>query len=101
MGDRPLITKHPKVKPEDDHWMLDRWTADDQHVVMAMARDVKDVNTGRVTETIYRGVCMCGWRSVEVRHVDNIDADCPVQSALAQRARRKRGSDRIDWKVIT
>lgn len=94
MPDRPLILRHPKAKPEDDHFMLDRWTPEAMHVVVSKYREVKD-REGRVIERIYRSFCRCGWRSIEF-HKATEDI-CPVGEALLERARRLSRGDRVTW----
>lgn len=96
MTDRPLILRHPKPKPEDDHFMLDRWTPESMHVVVSKYREVKD-RDGRVIERVYRSICLCGWRSIEYHKAT--DDVCPVGEALGERARRLSRGDRVTWKL--
>ena len=97
MIDRPLV-RHDLCKPEDDQWMLDRWTARDHHVVTIHYRD-RRIPTGRGMHTIerdFRAVCKCGWRSIET--VTPHQDVCPVGEALAERRQREaRTYDRVLW----
>lgn len=88
-----LITRHPKAKPEDDHFMLDRWTPPAMHMTTPMVRDV--VQHGQVVDRIYRSVCLCGWRSLEY-HAPTVDR-CPVGQALTEREQRRQ-KDRLVWR---
>lgn len=98
MIDRPLI-RIPLLKPEQDRWMLDRWTPFESHQVICVYREVKD-REGRVVEKVYRTTCACGWRSIEY-HAPFCDP-CPVGQALTERAfRLKRDFERVEWKQVT
>jgi hypothetical protein len=93
--DRPLVMRHPKAKPEDDHFMLDRWTPPVMHSVSVVYREVKD-REQRVIEKVFRSVCLCGWRSLEFHKP--ADDRCPVGEALLERERRKRkDGERVTW----
>ena len=99
MIDRPLIRKNPDVaKPEADRWMLDRWTPQAAHQVIAVCHERQD-STGRVVDTLYRAECACGWRSREYH--EKVVEPCPVLGALNERANRlKRDGDRTEWKPL-
>lgn len=75
-----LIEHRPPGKPEDDQWMLDRWSAPASHLVKVMYRELE------TKARRYRTVCACGWRSVEEN--DPVLSDCPVKAALDERTRR-------------
>lgn len=101
-----LITRHPAPKPEDDRYMLDRWTPE----VMHKTRQVYRVETifrdggGKVASILiknkwYRVECLCGWRSQEFPRP--MTERCPVLDALTSRARSlKRDGERIEWKPV-
>ena len=97
MTDRPLIRSHPKAMTQADHWYLDRWTPAEQHQVIGVYRETKD-REGRVTDTIYRCVCSCGWRSREYHEATT--EPCPVLGALVERAQRiKKDGERVEWRT--
>lgn len=96
-----LITRHPAPKPEDDRYMLDRWTPQVMHKTRQVFRVVK-LRSTRGTEgehPFYRVECLCGWRSAELPRI--VTAECPVLIALTERARHlKRDGERIEWKAV-
>lgn len=93
-----LITRHPAPKPEDDRYMLDRWTPDVTHKTRQVYRDSMEGQPQR-SYRWYRVECLCGWRSSELPRP--VDAKCPVLMALTERARSlKRDSERIEWKPV-
>lgn len=74
-----LIEHRPAIKPEDDQWMLDRWTPPSAHQIAVMYRELSQARR-------YRTVCTCGWRSNEDDTPEL--SECPVKAALDERARR-------------
>ena len=96
--DRPLI-RVPPTHPDQDRWMLDRWTPAEAHHVIGVYRETKD-REGRVIDTMYRCVCSCGWRSREYHQP--LSEPCPVLGALVERAQRiKKDGERINWKEVS
>jgi hypothetical protein len=94
-----LVTRHPAAKPEDDRYMLDRWTPDVMHKTTQVFRVVK--RAGDPTDSgqrWYRVECLCGWRSQQLPRP--VAEQCPVHAALDERARHlKRDGERIEWQV--
>ena len=93
-----LIQRRPPIKPSDDHWMLDLWGAPELHLVGVVYRELS-TSTRR-----YRTACACGWRSDESDAP--LLAECPVASALDERARRslkfsdvgrKKSTEHVVW----
>ncbi len=95
METRPLI-RIPPTKPEQDRWMLDRWTPREAHHVMGVYRETKQ--HGCVVDTVYRVICSCGWRSLEYH--EPFTEPCPVLGALTERAKRMNKGERTEWKAI-
>lgn len=92
-----LIVRHPSPKVEDDRYMLDRWTPAVTHKTRQVFR-VATLNASgyEVKHNWYRVECSCGWRSAELPRP--VAAQCPVQLALAERARSlRKDSERIEW----
>lgn len=96
-----LIVRHPEPKPEDDRYMLDRWTPEVMHRTRHVYRVIKKYGDDEPLEgkRWYRVECLCGWRSAELPRI--VAAECPVQAALTERARfLKRDGERIEWKPV-
>lgn len=84
-----LIEHRPDVKPTEDQWMLDRWSAPLGHLIAVHYRELPSLARR------YRTVCVCGWRSDE-EDMPELTA-CPVKAALDQRARTRKKQEHVVW----
>jgi hypothetical protein len=99
MSREHLIENRPALKPEDDAWMLDRWSTPEGHVVRVVYWDRRlAIGNGRfTTERVFRSACRCGWRSIETLSPQFVDS-CPVFWALDDRHKRiRKDTERIEW----